>query len=484
MIKVIYDNLYFSKEIQYVFDVIESIINVKCSFLNSISEIYDNDIVINYSKKIISNKNIINIIPSKLFSDFYLRKESLPQVGVKKYKDIPIIYCGNGDDEEAYINNVNGCIITNIDIIQSIFFMLTRYEEIILWDEVEKDMYGRFPAKECIAYKERFLDIPIVNEYIDLFCKWLELFNYEVKYNCIAGNKKFIACLTHDVDIPFKYNGNLINTIQKLKIKGQTIQKLKSVMQHSLSKINYYTDEYYTFDYIRKCEKKYNFKSSFYFMNGNNSVYENFYKINDERIIKLIRKLEEEGCEVGYHYSFNSYNDFNMRRKEKEELDQIFVNKLYGGRNHYLRFEPLESWRISEKCGLLYDTTLCYADYDGFRCGICFPYKPFDIKEKHILDIWEIPLIIMESTLIDKKYRNFDCNQAFSEIKQKINTVKKYGGVFTLLWHNSSFNNDWKGVFERTMKYLYDNNALGIDGRELIKIISGGEKADEKHINY
>ena len=58
---------------------------------------------------------------------------------------------------------------------------------------------------------------------------------------------------------------------------------------------------------------------------------------------------------------------------------------MVGGRQHYLRWKSPDTWRILEKTGLKYDVTLSFADHEGFRCGICFPYKPFDVVENRIL---------------------------------------------------------------------------------------------------
>lgn len=482
MIKIIYENYKFKNEIEYTFTIIARKLGIEMEFDSNIDLF--NDTVVNYSRNKIQGKRVINIEPGKLFTSIYLKKRSIPTKKLKTYNKIPIIY----SNEEIYVEQENYNLYTNIDIIQSIFFMLTRYEEIVLWDKMEKDLYGRFPAKESLAYKNDFLDIPIVDEYINWLWKWLKDVGYEGERRGYFGHYDFASCLTHDVDMPFKYINSLGAHIKCLKNKGDSFAKFKEILNHAIANINYKKDPFYTFDYIRNIEKKYNFKSSFYFMNGGNSRYENFYKIDDEKIKKLIRNLENDDCEVGYHYSFNSQDSLEMRKIEKQGLDSIFESRVYGGRNHFLRFTPLESWQICEKVGLLYDTTLSYADYDGFRCGTCLPYKPFDIKERRILNFWEIPLIVMEGTLKDRKYRNLKCEEAFEEIKKRIDTVKKYNGVFTLLWHNSSFDkNEWLGwneVFEGTMKYLFENNSVGVSGKQLIYMLSGGDKNNEKNINY
>lgn len=156
---------------------------------------------------------------------------------------------------------------------------------------------------------------------------------------------------------------------------------------------------------------------------------------------------------------------------EKEKLEKVTENTIFGGRQHYLRWKSPDTWRILEKAGLKYDTTLSFADHEGFRCGICFPYKPFDVLGNRVLDIWELPLTVMDGSLFD--YQNLTSEEGFQRIKKIINTVKKYQGVFVLLWHNSSLDPlelpGWIKTYERTMEYLgrqdiFDVTAKGITG--------------------
>ncbi|NFG55203.1 hypothetical protein FC791_09135 [Clostridium botulinum] len=473
---IYYKDLNFKNQIQYTFSVLFFILGIEIEYITDINEkLLEKNLVINYSDFTIKKKNVINIKYSYLFSEHYLKVESMPKVPLKKYNSFPVIYISNEDNKNCYLNKDHNCLITNMDIIQSSFFMIARYEEVLLWDRVDKDLYGRFPSSESLAYKEGFLDIPIVNEYIEWLWNWIDSFNLGYTRKNIWGKYDFAACLTHDVDTPFKYIYSLKNDIKNLKIK-KTVLAYRDIFLHTLSNIDYKKDSFYTFDYMKKIERKYNFTSSFYFMAGGETSYENFYKVDDKRIIKLIDKLNNDNCEIGYHYSFNSFDNLDKRKKEKDLLDKYTKDKKYGGRNHYLRFKASDSWRVSEEVGLLYDSTLSYADRAGFRCGICSPYKVFDITQNKKLNLWEIPLILMEGSLKDKKYMNLNCDNAFEEIKKKINIVKKYKGVFTLLWHNSSFDKEswtgWKKVFEDTMKYLYKENALGVSGKEIITILN------------
>ncbi|NFT71565.1 hypothetical protein FDF57_10315 [Clostridium botulinum] len=471
-----YNNNDFCKQVEYIFSVIFNILGINIKYIKELQQVKEENVLnINYSNEVLQRKNVINIKPSYLFSDKYLTMGSMPKTPLKKYKEFPVIYSYKGDNKGCYVKRDKNCLITNMDIIQSSFFMITRYEEVLLWDRVDKDLYGRFPAKESLAYKEGFLDIPIVNEYIEWLWQWIDSFNLGYKRKNIWGKYDFAACLTHDVDMPFKYEYPLKKDICNLKIQ-KSILAYRHIFEHTLKNVEYKKDPFYTFDYIRNIEKRYNFSSSFYFMAGGDSKYDNLYKISDYRIIKLINALEDNSCEVGYHYSFNSYNSISKRSKEKELLDKYVRNKDYGGRNHYLRFKVPESWSISEKVGLKYDTTLGYADIVGFRCGICYPYKVFDILENKKLCLWEIPLILMEGSLKGEEYMNLNPAEGAEVAKKFIGTVKRYKGVFTLLWHNSSFDREgwagWKKSYECIIKYIFLNNSRGLSGKEILAIFN------------
>ena len=175
--------------------------------------------------------------------------------------------------------------------------------------------------------------------------------------------------------------------------------------------------------------------------------------------------------EVGLHGSFDSYNDFEMLASEKAELDRIVSNKQYGGRQHYLRWKTPNTWRILEQAGLKYDATLSFADHEGFRCGICLPYKPYDVLEDRALDIWELPLSIMEGTL--QKYRGLSSKEAWESIKGLLDVVSKHHGLFVLLWHNSFLDEldipDWKRLYERLIDYVGSKFIFGGNGRDIVE---------------
>jgi len=98
-----------------------------------------------------------------------------------------------------------------------------------------------------------------------------------------------------------------------------------------------------------------------------------------------------------------------------------------------------------------WDSTLGYADREGFRCGVCYEYSVFNILTREQLKLKEKPLIIMEESVIRRE--NLSAIEMQEIILDLINKVKKYRGKFVFLWHNSSFNTEFWNRYKR----VYEN---------------------------
>lgn len=484
----IYDNCSFSAPIEYTFSLMLSIYGVShrvVSYSHFKQGDYDLDktLVISYGREYLdtSATKQIHIYASDLFGEDYLKPSSMPISPLSRYKILPVIYSGRSKLDDL-VRKSDKLIETDIDIIASSFFMLSRYEEVIL---NTKDEHDRFPAKASLAYQEGFLGRPVVNEYIELLWSWIHSLMPELERKPFwPENKEFAVCLTHDVDSVQKYSFlppaiSIGSAIVQQKNPGLAFYMLKDYLA---SLLHLKKDPFDTFDYMLDVERRYGLRSSFYFMSGGSSKFDGNYSITKPRIKRLIQKIEGKGCEVGLHGSYDSYNDSKRMASEKDRLDTVVDFKSYGYRQHYLRFRVPESWRIQESAGLLYDTTLTFADHVGFRSGFCLPFRPFDILENRVLDIWELPLTVMEGSLQNPNYQNLSPKQGFEEIIKLIEVLKEFKGIFVVLWHNSSFDPSggwvgWKEIYEKVMRYISEQNAWIAPGREIVEWWQGNTAA-------
>ena len=64
-------------------------------------------------------------------------------------------------------------------------------------------------------------------------------------------------------------------------------------------------------------------------------------------------------------------------------------------RQHYLRFVYPQTWRQQADEGFFVDSTLGFAEQEGFRNGVCHPFLPWDAETSAPLPLWEVPLTVM-----------------------------------------------------------------------------------------
>jgi peptidoglycan/xylan/chitin deacetylase (PgdA/CDA1 family) len=475
MIIFYFENQKISKQFNYIIKTFSQIYHLSY-MINSYQNVDapdDSAMVISYGTSIPPwQNNHIHIYESKYFGEGYLTKRSLPKLPIGRYNDLPVLYQGRSGVNEPFVYGRDNKIIINIDVIASSFFMLTRYEEVVNDSTEILDQHDRFPATASIAYKENFLNRPLVNEYFELLWNCIKMLSPGLQRKPLWNGKDFALCLTHDVDSIRKYKPfSELLTLGSLVLKQRKPQKaissLADYLQVALHKKN---DPYDTFDQILSLENKYGASSSFYFMTEPD--YSGGYQLNSKKTLKIIERLKAANAEVGLHSGYYSYNNLGVFQEQKNNFTSTVNEKSPGCRQHFLRWKTPDTWRIQEKCGIAYDATLCYADYEGFRAGICHPFQPFDLLENRILNIWEIPLTIMDGTL--SNYRNVAPIEGLSIVESYIETVKKYGGVMVLLWHNSFFDPDsypgWTNIYENILACAAQEGALLTNARDILKI--------------
>lgn len=346
----------------------------------------------------------------------YISKENIPKT-VEFMKtsfapegDIPILFGEKGVEAK------DSKILCGIDIFASCFFMLTRWEEIA---NSTLDKHERFPATASLAYRYDFLHRPIVNEYVEMLWSMM-------KHLGFMGKRKqrcFTPVLTHDIDDPFK-----------------DFEK------------NGFDDSFNTFDYLMDKSEELDVKSHFYLMDRGVTDIDKRYFLSDKGMVWLINHIKSRGHTLGIHPSYATYRDSKLLKLEMSNVSNAIGDTIDLSRQHYLRFEISTTWRLLDEVGIKSDSTLGYADMDGFRCGCCYEYSVFDALERKHLRLKESPLIAMDST-----YFGYLQNQNYETILRKlayyIDVIAKYDGQFVLLVHNSSFE-VYKNIAD--MHKLYD----------------------------
>ncbi|WP_281950366.1 polysaccharide deacetylase family protein [Nitrosophilus kaiyonis] len=413
-----------------------------------IENIKNYEILLENGKKLIFEDSFFNKFKKDL--DYLKLKNISEKITYSKKENniflvednLPIIYGKN-----RILMNKNE-IICGIDIFASSFFMLTRWEEYV---NKVRDKHNRFPSYASLAYKYNFLDRPVVNEYVEMLWNMLKFLGI----NQERKKREFELVLTHDVDFVYKY-ASLKSGLRE--IIGDIVKRknIKLAYSNIINKLKFHLDlikdPFDTFDYLMDISEKNNTKSYFFLHSSTASKYD----IDNNKFLKKIAdKIQNRGHFLGYHPSYNSYNNEGLFRKDKEKIEKIINQELKFGRQHFLRFEVPTTWQIWEDNNMEWDSTLSYADKEGFRCGVCYPSSVFNILSRKKLKLKEKPLIIMEGSFTTYQ-QNITPQKMEQKIFELINKVRKYNGEFVFLWHNSSFNTlNWlkfQYIYEKVLK--------------------------------
>lgn len=260
----------------------------------------------------------------------------------------------------------------------------------------------------------------------------------------------FAVCLTHDIDVVYQSAFRKGRIMMSSLIAGKVKEALISAEQFRSKKL-----PRCNFNEIMTLEERYGARSTFYFLAlapGDRS-----YLFDVKDLESEIGAIADSGWEIGLHGGHQAYRDSVALETEKRRLEAILGRSVTGYRSHFLRFKVPETWEHLSQAGFKYDATFGYADCAGFRNGMCYPFKPFNLKTSRQIDILEIPLVIMDSTL--DQYMRLDILTAWELTRHLIDAVERCHGVITILWHNTSMFGERLKFYEKVLQYCMEKGA-------------------------
>lgn len=326
------------------------------------------------------------------------------------------------------------------DLIKSSFYLLAGVQET---EYFRADQYDRFTYQTSIQKELSIADWPIVNAYFDLLIKGLEVFanrhKLSFKRKSYWQDKSFGFFLTHDVDRVDKW------TFPEVK------KRIKTLLQSRLTKYwlsafdgikKFYTknNPYWNFKWMKSLENKIGLASTWFFLPKGLKNVDAFYSFSEDRIKDLVSYLKDKGDCIGLHASYKSYDNMEIMKKDLDNVSTLINEAVIISRQHWLRFKYPDTLRILENLGIKYDCSWGFSDYYGWRNSYCLPFHPYDVEEDRMMDIWEVPLNAMDVTFFD--YLNLSFDETQNAIDKMADRCREYGGLFTLLWHNSNLDED------------------------------------------
>jgi peptidoglycan/xylan/chitin deacetylase (PgdA/CDA1 family) len=275
-------------------------------------------------------------------------------------------------------------------------------------------------------------------------------------------DKKYAVCLSHDVDLLYDRKSTktaVLDSLRALKNgrPGGSVTQLKNIVRPQL-KASWLLDQFIDL------EEKYKIPATYYFLALDPGEEDFNYTL--ESVKPYMQRITDNGSEIGLHGGHRAFNSKEKIAAEKDKLERAHGMAIKGYRNHFLRFKTPHTWNHLSQLGFVYDTTFGYPDQPGYRNGLCYPFRPFDLNTNSFIDLLELPLITMDVTFW--KYMGLDMDSAFTLFKKLAADVKKVNGVLTILWHNNCLSGAEGSLYKRIFDHIVrDDEAWFASSMEL-----------------
>ncbi len=337
----------------------------------------------------------------------------------------------------------------NIDFFGTIFFLLNRYHE--KTEKIARDQHDRNKANQTFLLRNDLINKPLSDIYLNEFEKLIER-----TFGFLPGTKSVYRVLpSHDVDRPFEYvyytRKKLIKRISGDLIKRKSFRSVKRRVgiYTKVRKGSFESDPYNTFEWIMSESEKKGYVSTFHFIpEQTNQKYDQEYDLKNAEIKELISNISNRGHQIGLHPSYESSSIPGQISKEFESLKKVtselgIEQNIWKNRNHFLRWNT-DCLSELENAGIDVDQTLGFSGSPGFRCGTSRSFYPFNYKTNKRSKVISEPLLVMEVSLFDEIYLGLEDNlpEAWNIVEAIKSECKKFGGNFTVLWHNNNFQTD------------------------------------------
>jgi hypothetical protein len=359
------------------------------------------------------------------------------EVHVQKWEEVPCFFAAGSKS------------VIPFDIFAASFYLISRYEEYL---PHVKDSHGRYSAIESLAFKNGFLEKPVVDIWAyKLATKLKEKFpDYDYK------NRSYEYISTIDIDNAFAYKyksfirtiGGFLNDLFKFR--------LLDIWYRFAVTLNIKKDPFDNFQKILDIKKAKDITTIFFCSIGDYTTFDTNVSASKNKYRLLLKDLVDYAS-IGLHPSYFTMQNPALLKKEKGRLENITNTPVIRSRQHYLRFNLPETYQQLIDLEIEEDHSMGYASNVGFRASTCTPFYFYDLDFEIQTPLKIFPFALMDTTLND--YLKITPKQSLGKIRDLRNEVKAVNGTFITLFHNESLSNHmrwrgWKRLYESMIKIV------------------------------
>ncbi len=324
------------------------------------------------------------------------------------------------------------------DIFAASFYLISRYEEYL---PHEKDSYGRYDCERSLAYREGFLNLPLINIWVKVLAESIQL-KYQI-FNIQYPIFRFEP--TYDIDIAYSYkHKGLLRNIGGF-FKSPSSERIQVLTGTT-------ADPFDCYDWLKQLHQKYQLAPIYFFLvAAKNGRYDKNILPYTNAMRQLI-KDHAKNYTVALHPSWQSGDDKALLKKEKLLLEETSEDSVSKSRQHYIRFNLPEGYQRLITAGLTDDYSMGYGSINGFRASVASPFYWFNLEKNEQTTLYIHPFCFMDANSLYEQRQNAE--QTWQELLHYISICKTVGGTLISIWHNNFLGTSrdfsgWRTLYEK-----------------------------------
>lgn len=324
------------------------------------------------------------------------------------------------------------------DIFAAAFYLLSRYEEYL---PHHKDTYGRYAHENAIAFKEGFLQLPLINIWIRDFAEKLKRRFPAIQYSFTSY--QFVP--TYDIDIAWSYKHKGLLRNAGAFFRAPSVERIKVLT-------GLQQDPFDVYHWLDDLHQKNNLKPLYFFLTAQkNSHYDKNILPRTTGFRQLV-KQHAALYPTGIHPSWQSGDNFLLLKQEKKILEQLMDKPVTISRQHYIRFHLPSGYRRLTEAGIADDYSMGYGSINGFRASVAASFYWYDLEKDQASHLRVHPFCFMDANAFYEQH--LTAEKAYEEAMQYVNSCKAVKGTLISIWHNNFLGTDenfsgWRSCYER-----------------------------------
>ena len=329
------------------------------------------------------------------------------------------------------------------DIFAAAFYLLSRYEEYL---PHEKDMYGRYAFQNSLAFKEGFLEQPLINRWIDDFAITLKN-----KFPGIAIQPpSFKHIPTYDIDIAWSFKSKGLWRNIGGFIKSPSLERISV-----LAKLK--KDPFDSYTFLKELHTKHKVAPVYFFLVATSrSRYDKNISPYNHRMWQLI-KQHAKLYSIGLHPSWKSNEKPDLIKKEKKILETAAGMPVTNSRQHYIKFSLPDTFQTLLDNNITDDFSMGYGSINGFRASVASSFYWYNLQTENSTTLRVHPFCFMDANSFYEQKQTAE--ESFAELMHYYHACKKINGQLITIFHNHFLGSDklytgWKEMYATFISQL------------------------------